>query len=309
MGWIKYLLDLFYPPRCRSCRGLLSGEEIICRRCQGKRLSRVEPRGGGLPSSPGSPAAALASRRGDACPGARYRGDLPRDIFSPPGDLAREGPPPGEYDPPRDTAVAGPRACQEGHTGETRYYLAGISALGEYRGDLKDMVYLLKYRGQREMAEALAPPLARHLSGYFSRGEWQFPGGVVPVPLHPRRLESRGFNQAEELAGALGRQLGLPVINCLERVKDTRSQTRLSRQERFLNVRGAFRLAESFPGNYPPSLLLVDDVYTTGATLNECAGALHREAGVKAIYGAVVCHNRGEKAESITKRQERSSTE
>ena len=103
---------------------------------------------------------------------------------------------------------------------------------------------------------------------------------AVPVPLHPRRERARGFNQADDLA----RQLGVAVVPLLQRVKFTTSQIELPADERHLNVRDAFRLAR-IPdprSRIPAVVVLVDDVSTTGATLEACARVL-KAAGVKEV--------------------------
>jgi ComF family protein len=117
---------------------------------------------------------------------------------------------------------------------------------------------------------------------------------AVPVPLHPRRRRHRGFNQAHDLA----RALGLPVERMLWRVRNTRSQTELPAGERRVNVRDAFacagrhRLGPS-PGPKGRSILLVDDVTTTGATLEACAHVLRQEGAreVRAVTAARVVNS------------------
>lgn len=97
---------------------------------------------------------------------------------------------------------------------------------------------------------------------------------IVPVPLHVRRLRQRGFNQAALLARELGRRLEIPVqCGALSRRIWTEPQTRLNREERLRNVKGAFAVLK--PGDIGGArILLIDDVFTTGSTLCECAGAL-----------------------------------
>lgn len=106
--------------------------------------------------------------------------------------------------------------------------------------------------------------------------------GVVPVPLHRRRLVQRGMNPATELARAAARHLGCPVDPmALERRRNTPSQTGLPRRARLANVRGAFRARHPVPER----VLLVDDVVTTGATLEAAAAAL-RAAGARVVAAA-----------------------
>ncbi|MDD5606052.1 MAG: hypothetical protein PHR51_01880 [Patescibacteria group bacterium] len=101
---------------------------------------------------------------------------------------------------------------------------------------------------------------------------------IVPVPLHPRRLVMRGYNQAELLASYLG-----DVHNVLKRTRRTLSQTGLSRARRVANVASAFVCVRPVASE----IVLVDDVATTGATLNECAKVL-KDAGARRVWGLVV---------------------
>ena len=109
---------------------------------------------------------------------------------------------------------------------------------------------------------------------------------LVPVPLHPRRLRERGYNQAELLAQQMGRRLGVPVAaRSLVRVRNTPAQARSeNRETRRANVAAAFRAKDAFDGR---RVLLVDDVCTTGATLEACAAAL-REAGAQEVWGVTL---------------------
>ena len=107
---------------------------------------------------------------------------------------------------------------------------------------------------------------------------------VVSIPLHPKREKSRGYNQSELLARVIGKELGLPVVNLLARVKNNSSQTGLNEDERRKNVAGIFRFKTGINGK---KILLVDDVLTTGATMEEGAKVL-KEAGAGEILGAVV---------------------
>jgi ComF family protein len=146
-----------------------------------------------------------------------------------------------------------------------------------YEGVGKELVHALKYRGYFPVVErVMAPLMAEVVEGAFD--------AVVPVPLHPARLRRRGFNQADLMARALARRLGIPVSYKLEAVQRTRDQVHLSGVGRRENVRGAFRPRGPVSGR----VLLVDDVFTTGATSSACADALRR-AGAREIHAMTLC--------------------
>jgi ComF family protein len=157
-------------------------------------------------------------------------------------------------------------------------------AIGLYEGSLRGIVHALKYDGRRSVARPLATLMVE-----CGRAVLEGVDVAVPVPLHRSRQRARGFNQAYELA----RHLGPPVVRALRRVRATPSQTDLPEARRHANVRGAFALARSAPVR-GLCVLLVDDVSTTGATLEACARVL-REAGareVRALTAARVASQR-----------------
>lgn len=140
-----------------------------------------------------------------------------------------------------------------------------------YDGAMKDYIHRFKYGSERELGLALGVLLGRFLER--ERTLWPV-DGIVPVPLHPQRLEDRGFNQAEVLAKVAGDWVGRPVwADALQRTRTTETQTRLSARERRDNVKGAFRpwRVEKPAGKH---VLLVDDVLTSGATADEAARTL-----------------------------------
>ncbi len=147
-----------------------------------------------------------------------------------------------------------------------------------YEGVGKEIVHALKYRGYTAVVEKLAAPLLAEAVG----GE-KF-DGVVPVPLHRARLRRRGFNQAALLATALAGRINTPVSDTLQVVRNTRDQVELSAAERRQNVAGAFSAGTRTRGR----LLLVDDVFTTGATTGACAAALIR-AGAAEVHALTLC--------------------
>jgi ComF family protein len=134
--------------------------------------------------------------------------------------------------------------------------------------------------------------LGQHLAEWLIEAarrwiDWQTVDAVVPVPLHPRKKREREFNQSEYLSAALSRHFDRPVLfSQLRRVKDTVTQTALDAEQRDRNLRNAFaaRQADIFPGK---RLVLVDDVFTTGATLNSCARVLRR-AGARSVIALTV---------------------
>jgi ComF family protein len=137
-------------------------------------------------------------------------------------------------------------------------------AIGPYEGSLRAIVHALKYGRRRS--------IARELGGRMRDGGEEVLAGataVVPVPLHWRRHRRRGFNQAADLAAALG----IPIVHALKRVRATSSQTGLAASRRRANVRGAFAVRRRTDVR-GLSIVLVDDVATTGATLEGCARAL-----------------------------------
>ena len=132
------------------------------------------------------------------------------------------------------------------------------------------LVLGLKFGRRIHLARALAHGIAARVREQVEQDLLEMPDALIPVPLHPRRLAERGFNQAEEIARFIGREVGVPVIGGIcRRVRPTRMQSRLNDQERRSNVAGAFECSRS-----PERHAIVDDVVTTGATADALAAAL-----------------------------------
>ncbi len=158
----------------------------------------------------------------------------------------------------------------------------GIRSPFRFEEVMQQAVYQFKYRNLRALAALLAGLLNNYLAANPVPGEV-----LVPVPLHKKRLRERGYNQSAVLAKKLGKLTGLPVVdNCLVRELHSSPQARSSNvEERRNNVAGAFtcrddRLKEK-------EALLIDDVSTSGATLDACAAAL-KEAGAESVWGLVL---------------------
>lgn len=148
-----------------------------------------------------------------------------------------------------------------------------------FDGPVREAIHQWKYQQAFWLERRLADWFVTAAAPALRAGDWH---AIIPVPLHPVKESERGFNQAERLARPLGHATGLPLnIRALNRVKHTVSQTRLSRAERAANLRGAFAVARGVRLS-GARLVLVDDVMTTGATLNAAATAL-RQAGAEAV--------------------------
>lgn len=165
---------------------------------------------------------------------------------------------------------------------ESRPRLGAARSATVYDGVARKLIHHLKYHRRRRAATALGEILTDWLeSDHEARAAacLDQATALVPVPLHWTRRCWRGFNQAELLAAELGIGLGLPVLRALRRVRATRPQVGLNRGARQANVRGAFApaLAVTAGGTY----VLIDDVYTSGATLRECAKVLRRAGAGK----------------------------
>ena len=164
----------------------------------------------------------------------------------------------------------------------------GISA-GPYDGALREIIHAFKYEGRRSLADPLGGMLRGAGSVVLEGCDY-----VVPVPLHPWRRMRRGFNQARDLAKRLER----PVVDVMWRVRATPPQMALNANERHSNVRGAFVVSPlltcgarlyrvGFPSLEDRIIVLVDDVRTTGATLDECAKVL-LAAGAREVRAVTV---------------------
>jgi ComF family protein len=141
-------------------------------------------------------------------------------------------------------------------------------------GEVHEAIIGFKYRDEYYQQGRLIQWLTEAYDRYAAGGAWH---AVVPVPLYHRRLRERGFNQARELANGLRKNRKIAILDCLYRYRETPSQVGLERKARWENMTGAFRLKRRFDVT-GRNLLLVDDVFTTGATTNACAHAL-AEAG------------------------------
>ncbi len=147
------------------------------------------------------------------------------------------------------------------------------------RGVVREFVHRFKYDRHFYLRHPLADWLAEALDDERIRA--QPIGALVPVPLHSARFREREFNQADVLAELLAQRTGTPLLRALTRIRYTTTQTRLDRHERMENLRNAFRVHHS-AAVQNRHLVLVDDVFTTGSTVDECARVL-RAAGAASV--------------------------
>jgi competence protein ComFC len=164
--------------------------------------------------------------------------------------------------------------------GRSNGYLDQNRSVVRYNDFAREIIGLFKYRGRERLAHPLGRMMAELAVDHDPPPDW-----ITYVPLYPSRLKERGFNQAELLARVVSAKLNRPLISLLKRVRSTPPQSRRGRRERLVALRGAFALAEreAIGGRIAGStVLIVDDVYTTGSTLEECARVL-KEGQVKRV--------------------------
>ena len=151
-----------------------------------------------------------------------------------------------------------------------------------YESGARALVHALKFRGLPGAAATMGAQIAATAPAELLDG-----ATLVPVPLHPERLRRRGYNQAELLAREVRKRRGCPVSDCLGRVGDAGTQVGRTRCERLIALEGSVRVREAVRA--PRLAVLVDDVSTTGATLDVCADAL-LGAGCRAVRGLAYAH-------------------
>ncbi|MCU0498118.1 MAG: ComF family protein [Anaerolineae bacterium] len=162
----------------------------------------------------------------------------------------------------------------------------GIASTGYHEGLLQTAIHALKF----ENVPTIADPLGARLADAILALAWPIEM-VIPVPLHPKRLAQRGYNQSELLAQALIKRCRFDYEpEGLIRWRDTPHQVGLNARDRQVNVADAFKAHEGRIGG--KIVLIIDDVLTTGATLSACATAVI-EAGARAVYGVTVTTARG----------------
>ncbi len=177
--------------------------------------------------------------------------------------------------------LSSPGVCQQCQHWPLK--LSGLHAVGTYEGALRTCIHALKYDGQTRLAE----PLGDLLTSKYRASGLQA-DVIIPVPLHAGRRLQRGYNQSNLLAQHCSRQIGIPVReDILLRRRATPAQVGLAARERLQNVAGAFVCSPAFAGRVPRRVLLIDDVCTTGATLEACSEPLFA-AGAQEVWALVL---------------------
>ena len=247
ISFFSALVDFLYPPFCFICKNDTFGEDkkFVCESCL-DQIEEIEP--------------PFCMKCG--------RSFLSKEAFR-------------NIDKP----VCG--RCREK---SGKIYYDRTIGLGRYDSVLKELIHLYKYNKKKELEKILAVLLMKKIKADSKTLQADL---IVSVPLHWLRKRIRGFNQSEELGRYISKELKIPMANYLKRRKNTKPQIGLTGEDRRKNVRNAFRVSWlarrlGYSYNYKfhsikdKSIVLVDDVVTTGATVNECSKVLKR-AGAKEV--------------------------
>lgn len=196
---------------------------------------------------------------------------------------------------PRCFKCGGPVESEEqeycfGCTKRKHSYSCGYSIF-VYNDNMKKAMGDFKFRNRRDNGEFFSRELVKRSEAFIHDF---IPDMFIPVPIHRSRLRERGFNQAEQLAESLGEAYGIPVLTgILVRTKDTLPQNKLGSGERLANLKDAFKIADTAAEAVASKrVLVVDDIYTTGSTVEACAQALLR-GGAREVGFISVCIGQG----------------
>jgi len=180
--------------------------------------------------------------------------------------------------------------CAKKHRqAELQKFIKQGKALFLYEGVPKEIIYRLKYANCREYAKSLAKLAYEQYGDWIKRNQIE---AVIAVPMYHKKQRKRGYNQAELLAKALAKEMGVSCLEgILKKVKDTKEQKKLDDRDRKNNLKNAFQMSKNVV-KYK-KILLVDDIYTTGNTLETVAQELYR-SGISEIYTLVICIGEGQ---------------
>lgn len=183
----------------------------------------------------------------------------------------------------RELEEAGAEFCRQ--CMEHPLFVERNFAVWQYDRQMKKSVADFKYQGRTEYARFYVEHMQKRYGQRLLRNGVE---ALIPIPCSKKRKRYRGYNQAEVLTDELAKRLGIPAICALERKKDTAPQSSLSPKERRRNLTHAFAVRKRYCGKLPQCVALVDDIYTTGATMNSCAELL-LQSGVKKVFGICIC--------------------
>lgn len=161
-------------------------------------------------------------------------------------------------------------------------YSRGYPAF-EYNESIKESIFRFKYGNRREYAKFYGKAIMKRYGSMLKMEKFDV---IIPVPLSRKRLQKRGFNQAELIANEIGRYLNIPVdTKSLRKKKDTRQQKLLNNNQRHENLKNAFKIYNN--GVKLKKILLIDDIYTTGSTVNACSTKLMEKGALEVSYVSV----------------------
>ncbi|MDE7422490.1 MAG: ComF family protein [Lachnospiraceae bacterium] len=171
------------------------------------------------------------------------------------------------------------------------YFESGV-ALWNYSSQMKQSLAMFKYHNRKEYGEFYGEEFVRMYGDALTNLE---PDACIPVPVHWTRYIERGYNQAAVIANQIGKRLDIPVVDdLLIRTKKTIAQKQLDDKGRIQNLQGAFAVSEKWKRAEcnMKRVVIIDDIYTTGSTINACAKAL-KQQGIKEVYFGVLCIGSG----------------
>ena len=263
----RKIADLLYPPRCLVCHGLLEHGEKIHQECK-KQLHIIEDP---VCMRCGKP---LESERWEYCFDCSKKLKERAEYCRRGGDkeVRRNG---GESRSLLDEKESKDIFCQG-------------KALYLYKGGMKQAMYRFKYSNKREYARFFGEEAAMRYGQWIRKNQIE---AIVPVPLYPGKKRKRGYNQAEVFARELSWYTGIPIESKLiVRMKDTQPMKNLDDVERKNNMKGAFQIGKM--GVKYKKILVVDDIYTTGSTIEAVAEVLS-QTGVQSVFSICVCIGKG----------------
>ena len=154
-------------------------------------------------------------------------------------------------------------------------------ALFEYKGKIKGALYRLKYAREKEVGKALGNLIVKYYKNEIKNSKIDL---IIPVPIHPSKIRKRGYNQAQVIAKQISKDFKIPLRNdILIRIRNTRPQSKLSKKQRANNLVGAFSLNKPIDKSVK-NILIIDDIYTTGSTIENCSKILKQNADIKIYF-------------------------